>query len=139
MNQLVMMVVSEKITRLDAEAQFAHLDALERFGAAVAEEEGKTPDELMKDLLDRVSDTATARRRAASACRIGADPLIAPLGGDRPVRWTPSSGGQAARDGLRPDRRAALEAFWHRMQQNAEAVGTGPEDVTTSIRAVRDE
>jgi hypothetical protein len=39
MNQLVMLAISEKITRLDAEAQFAALDALERFGAAVAEEE----------------------------------------------------------------------------------------------------
>ena len=57
MNQLVMLAISEKITRLDAEAQFDALDALERFGAAVAEEEGKTPDELMKDLLDRVPDT----------------------------------------------------------------------------------
>jgi predicted transcriptional regulator len=56
MNQLVMLAVSEKVTRLDAEAQFAHLDALERFGKAVAEEEGKTPDDLMKDLLDRAAD-----------------------------------------------------------------------------------
>lgn len=53
MNQFVMLAVSEKITRLEAEAQFAHLDALERFGKAVAKEEGKAPDELMKDLLDR--------------------------------------------------------------------------------------
>jgi len=56
MNQLVMLAVSEKITRLDADAQFAHLDALEKFGAAVAGEEGKTPDQLMKDLLDRAQD-----------------------------------------------------------------------------------
>lgn len=57
MNQFVMLAVSEKITRLDAEAQFAHLDALERFGKAVAEEEGKDPDEFMADLLNRVPDT----------------------------------------------------------------------------------
>jgi predicted transcriptional regulator len=56
MNQLVMLAVSEKVTRLDAEAQFAHLDALERFGKAVAEEEGKTPDDFMKDLLERAGD-----------------------------------------------------------------------------------
>jgi predicted transcriptional regulator len=56
MNQLVMLAVSEKVTRLDAEAQFAHLDALERFGKAVAEEEGKTPDDFMKDLLERAVD-----------------------------------------------------------------------------------
>jgi hypothetical protein len=56
MNQLVMLAVSEKITRLDAEAQFAHLDVLARFGKAVAEEEGAQPDELMKDLLDRAGD-----------------------------------------------------------------------------------
>jgi predicted transcriptional regulator len=56
MNQLVMLAVSEKVTRLDAEAQFAHLDALERFGKAVAEEEGLEPDELMGDLLDRAGD-----------------------------------------------------------------------------------
>ena len=56
MNQLVMLAVSEKITRLDSEAQFAHLDALERFGKAVAKKEGKTPDDLMKDLLDRAAD-----------------------------------------------------------------------------------
>jgi predicted transcriptional regulator len=56
MNQLVMLAVSEKITRLDAEAQFAHLDALERFGEAVAEEKGARPDELMEDLLDRAGD-----------------------------------------------------------------------------------
>jgi predicted transcriptional regulator len=56
MNQFVMLAVSEKITRLDAEAQFAHLDVLERFGEAVAEEEDAQPDELMKDLLDRAGD-----------------------------------------------------------------------------------
>ena len=56
MNQLVMLAVSEKITRLDAEAQFAHLDALERFGEAVAEEEDARPDELMEELLDRAGD-----------------------------------------------------------------------------------
>lgn len=37
------------------------------------------------------------------------------------------------------DRGAALKALWHRMQQNAEAAGTGPEDVEAAIRAVRDE
>ncbi|MCS3655217.1 putative transcriptional regulator [Salinibacter ruber] len=56
MNQLVMLAVSEKITRLDAEAQFAHLDALERFGEAVAEEEGAQPDELMEELLSQAGD-----------------------------------------------------------------------------------
>ena len=56
MNQLVMLAVSEKITRLDAEAQFAHLDALEQFGEAVAEEEDIEPDALMEDLLDRAGD-----------------------------------------------------------------------------------
>lgn len=56
MNQLVMLAVAEKVTRLDAEAQSAHLDALKRFGKAVAEEEGKAPDDFMKDLLDRVAD-----------------------------------------------------------------------------------
>lgn len=56
MNQLVMLVVSEKITRLDAEAQFAHLDALERLGEAVAEEEDVGPDELMVELLGRAGD-----------------------------------------------------------------------------------
>lgn len=56
MNQLVMLAVSEKVTRLDAEAQFAHLDALERFGEAVAEEEGAQPDELMEDLLNQARD-----------------------------------------------------------------------------------
>ena len=56
MNQLVMLAVSEKITRLDAEAQFAHLDALERFGEAVAEEECAQPDKLMEHLLNRAGD-----------------------------------------------------------------------------------
>ena len=56
MNQLVMLAVSEKITRLDAEAQFAHLDALERFGKAVAEEEDVEPDELLGELLARAGD-----------------------------------------------------------------------------------
>lgn len=56
MNQFVMLAVSEKITRLDAEAQFAHLDALQQFGKAVAEKENKEPDELMKELLDRAGD-----------------------------------------------------------------------------------
>jgi predicted transcriptional regulator len=55
MNQLVMLAVSEKVTRLDAEAQFAHLDALERFGEAVAGEEGLDPEELMGNLLDRAA------------------------------------------------------------------------------------
>jgi predicted transcriptional regulator len=57
MNQFVMLAVSEKITRLDADAQFAHLDALERFGETVAKEEDKSPDELMRDLLDRIPET----------------------------------------------------------------------------------
>ena len=56
MIQLVMLAVSEKITRLDAEAQFAHLDALERFGEAVAEEEGTQPDDLMEKLLGQAGD-----------------------------------------------------------------------------------
>ena len=56
MNQLVMLAVSEKMTRLDAEAQFAHLDALERFGEAVAEEENLGSDELMEELLGQVRD-----------------------------------------------------------------------------------
>jgi len=56
MNQLVMLAVSEKVTRLDAEAQFAHLDALERFGKAVAKEEDREPEEFMGDLLDRSAD-----------------------------------------------------------------------------------
>lgn len=57
MNQLVMLAVSEKITRLDADAQFAHLDALEQFGKAVAQEANKNPDEFMGELLDRVPNT----------------------------------------------------------------------------------
>ena len=56
MNQLVMLAVSEKITRLDAEAQFAHLDALEQLGEAIAEEEDAQPDELMEKLLSRAGD-----------------------------------------------------------------------------------
>ncbi|MCS3632064.1 putative transcriptional regulator [Salinibacter ruber] len=56
MNQLVMLAVSEKITRLDAEAQFAHLDALERFGESIAEEESTQPDALMENLLDQAGD-----------------------------------------------------------------------------------
>jgi predicted transcriptional regulator len=56
MNQLVMLAVSEKITRLDADAQFAHLDALERLGETVAEEKDMSPDDLMKDLLDGAAD-----------------------------------------------------------------------------------
>ena len=56
MNQLVMLAVSEKITRLDAEAQFAHLDALEQLSEAVAEEEDAQPDELMGKLLSRAGD-----------------------------------------------------------------------------------
>ena len=56
MNQLVMLAVSEKVTRLDADAQFAHLDALERFGNVVAEEKDLEPEELMGNLLDRSAD-----------------------------------------------------------------------------------
>jgi predicted transcriptional regulator len=69
MNQLVMLVVSEKITRLDAEAQFAHLDALERLGEAVAEEEDVGPDELMVELLGRAGDKKSREgdRRPAEA------------------------------------------------------------------------
>lgn len=37
------------------------------------------------------------------------------------------------------DRGAALKALWHRMQQNAEAAGTRPEEVETAIQTVRDE
>jgi predicted transcriptional regulator len=37
------------------------------------------------------------------------------------------------------DRGAALKALWHRMQQNAEAAGTGPEDVEAAIQTIRDE
>lgn len=43
MNQFVTLAVPEKITRLDAEAQLAHFDTLERFGEAVAEEEDARP------------------------------------------------------------------------------------------------
>lgn len=57
MNQLVMLAVSEKITRLDADAQFAHLDALEQFGEAVAKKAKKSPDDFMEELLDRVPNT----------------------------------------------------------------------------------
>jgi len=69
MNQLVMLAVSEKITRLDVEAQFAHLDALERFGEAVAEEEDARPDELMEELLGRAGDAEPEEgdRRPAQA------------------------------------------------------------------------
>ena len=69
MNQLVMLAVSETITRLDAEAQFAHLDALERFGEAVAEEEGAGPDELMEELLGQAGDAEPQEgdRRPAQA------------------------------------------------------------------------
>lgn len=61
MSQFVMLAVSEKVTRLDADAQFAHLDALERFGAAVAEEEGVSRDELLKRLLERAGDEQPKR------------------------------------------------------------------------------
>lgn len=37
------------------------------------------------------------------------------------------------------DRGAALKALWHRMHQNADAVGTRPDDVEAAIRAVSDE
>ena len=40
MNQFVMLAVSEKVTRLDADAQFAHLKALQSVGRELAEEEG---------------------------------------------------------------------------------------------------
>lgn len=49
----MILAVSEKISRLDAEAQFVCLDALEQLGEAVAEEEGVGPDELMKERLGR--------------------------------------------------------------------------------------
>ena len=69
MNQLVMLAVSEKITRLDADAQFAHLDALERLGEAVAEEKGIGPDKLMEKLLDQAGDETPREgdRRPAQA------------------------------------------------------------------------
>lgn len=37
------------------------------------------------------------------------------------------------------DRGAALRALWRRMQNNAEAAGAGPEDVESTIRAVRED
>lgn len=46
----------EKITRPEPEAQFTHLDAPERFGAAVAEEKNVEPEKLMEDLLDRAAN-----------------------------------------------------------------------------------
>jgi predicted transcriptional regulator len=81
MNQLVMLVVSEKITRLDAEAQFAHLDALERLGEGVAEKEDVGPDELMVELLGRAGDKKVLGGRSAS-CRgkIGEESLPERLG-----------------------------------------------------------
>jgi hypothetical protein len=39
------------------EAQKVLKTVLERFGATGTKAEGKAPDELMKDLLDRVPDT----------------------------------------------------------------------------------
>lgn len=76
MNQLVMLAVSEKITRLDADAQFAHLDALERFGEVVAEEEGKSPDEFMAELLDRVADAKPQPGDKRPALSEGSDRIV---------------------------------------------------------------
>lgn len=56
MNQLVMLGVSEKSTRLDAEAQVAPLDALGPSGEAAAEEECLEPNELVENLLDRAGN-----------------------------------------------------------------------------------
>ena len=47
-----MLAISENITRLNADAQFAPLKALERLGESVAEEKDIGPDDLMKALLD---------------------------------------------------------------------------------------
>lgn len=69
MNQLVMLAVSEKVTRLDAEAQFAHLDALERFGTVVAEEEEAEPDELMSELLHRAETPSRGMETTVPAGR----------------------------------------------------------------------
>ena len=56
MNQFVMLAVSEKVTRLDADAQFAHLEALRSVGKAVAEDEDMSLKEAALSILDQAGD-----------------------------------------------------------------------------------
>lgn len=56
MNQFVMLAVSEKVTRLDADAQFAHLKALQAVGRELAEEEGLSLREAGLRVLDSAGD-----------------------------------------------------------------------------------
>ena len=56
MNQFVMLAVSEKVTRLDADAQFAHLEALRAVGEEMAEEEDVSLKDAALNILDRAGD-----------------------------------------------------------------------------------
>lgn len=56
MNQFVMLAVAEKMTRLDADAQFAYLVAIESIGEALAAEEGLSLKEAARRVLDKTSD-----------------------------------------------------------------------------------
>lgn len=56
MNQFVMLAVAEKVTRLDVDAQFAYLEAIEALGGAYAEEQGLSLKEAARRILDKTGD-----------------------------------------------------------------------------------
>lgn len=56
MNQFVMLAVAEKVVRLDEGSALAYLEALERFGEAVASERGATLRDAARAILDRAPD-----------------------------------------------------------------------------------
>jgi len=58
MNQFVMLAVAEKVTRLDAGAQRACLEALQSVGRHLAADEGLSLKEAARQVLDKADDGA---------------------------------------------------------------------------------
>lgn len=56
MNQFVVLAVAEKVTRLDANAQFACLEALQSLGRQLAAEEDLSLKEAARQVLDKAGD-----------------------------------------------------------------------------------
>lgn len=67
MNQFAVLAVSEKVARLDTEAQYAHLDALERIGEELAAEQGQSLAEAARAVLDKAAESQAAKSQTAES------------------------------------------------------------------------
>ena len=58
MNQFAVLAVAEKVSRLDAGAPYAYLDALERLGEDFASARGQSLAEAARSVLDKAAENA---------------------------------------------------------------------------------